>query len=146
MFKKTYLCKRKERSWLSEPESADGLAFALRRRLYALGWLAWLQHLPAWAAAKQLSATCGRHHRQAQHNKAEARYLWPHVKRFTGIFWFLTEYPNTSRGMYLQSPSIRTAGASARAAALPLPHFRGRVDAEDSGLDSIALIAAGKKQ
>ena len=47
--------------------------------------------------------------------------------------------------MYLQSPSIPTAGASAGAFARALPRLRGRVDAEDSELARIAVIAADRK-
>jgi hypothetical protein len=51
--------------------------------------------------------------------------------------------------MYLPSLSITdasgTASDGAAAAALSLQCFRGRVEAEDSGLDSISLMAAGNK-
>ncbi len=64
---------------------------------------------------------------------------------FTGMCFFLTEVPITSPRMYLRSPSIREvsdAASAVAAAALPLLRLRGRVEAEDSGLDRIALMAA----
>jgi hypothetical protein len=50
--------------------------------------------------------------------------------------------------MYLQSLSIPEASDTASdgaAAALSLQRFRRRVEADDSGLVSIALMAAGNK-
>ena len=67
---------------------------------------------------------------------------WPCF--LTGMRVFLTLLPVTSRCMYLQSLSIPEADASdGAAAALSLPRFRGRVEADDSGLVRIALMAAG---
>ena len=69
---------------------------------------------------------------------------WPCF--LTGMRVFLTLLPITSRCMYLQSLSIQEAfdaASDGAAAALSLPRFRGRVEADDSGLVSIALMAAG---
>jgi hypothetical protein len=67
---------------------------------------------------------------------------------FTGVRLFLAELPITSRRMYLQSPSMPDASGAASAvaaAALALLRLRGRVEAGDPGLDSIALMTAGNK-
>ncbi len=64
----------------------------------------------------------------------------------TGMRVFLTLLPITSRCMYLQSLSIPKASDTASdgaAAALSLPRFRRSVEADDSGLVHVALMAAG---
>ena len=119
-------------------KSVHGLAQPERKLL--------AQPAPACTAAKVLSAThvgdiTGERNRRRQQDCT----FRPMSNVFTGIVLFLPVYPNTARGMYLQSPSIPTAGASAGAFALSLPRLRGRVDAEDSGLARIARIAADKK-
>ena len=101
---------------------------------------------PASSAANDLSATHGAditdEHNRRRRQECTFR---PMTNVLTGIFWVLQEFPNSSRGMNFQFPSIPAAGASAGAFALVLPRLRGSVDAEDTELARIAVNAAYRK-
>ena len=101
---------------------------------------------PASSTANDLSATHGADITDVHNRRRRQECTFrPMTNVLTGIFWFLPEFPNSSRGMNFQSPSIPTAGASAGAFALVLPRLRGRVDAEDTELARIAVNAAHRK-
>ena len=98
---------------------------------------------PASSAANDLSATHGADITDERNRRRRQECTFrPMTNVLTGIFWFLLEFPNSSRGMNFQSPSIPSAGASAGAFARDLPRLRGRVDAEDTELARIAVNAA----
>ena len=101
---------------------------------------------PASSTANDLSATHGADITDVHNRRRRQECTFrPMTNVLTGIFWFLPGFPNSSRGMNFQSPSIPTAGASAGAFALVLPRLRGSVDAEDTELAHIAVNAAYRK-
>jgi hypothetical protein len=72
--------------------------------------------------------------------------VWPSF--LTGMRVFLTLLPITSRCMYLQSLSIpedSDAASDGAVAALSLPRFCRREETDESGMVSIALMAAGNE-
>ena len=98
---------------------------------------------PASSAANDLSATHGADITDVLNRRRRQDCTFrPMTNVLTGIFW---GFPNSSRGMNFQSPSLPTAGASAVAFARVLPRLRGRVDAEDTELARIAVNAAHRQ-
>ena len=101
---------------------------------------------PASSAANDLSATHGADITDERNRRRRQECTFrPMTNVLTGIFWVLPEFPNSSRGMNFQFPSIPGARASAGAFALVLPRLRGSVDAEDTELARIAVNAAYRK-
>ena len=98
---------------------------------------------PASSTANDLSATHGADITDVLNRRRRQDCTFrPMTNVLTGIFW---GFPNSSRGMNFQFPSIPGARASAGAFALVLPRLRGSVDAEDTELARIAVNAAHRK-
>ena len=98
---------------------------------------------PASSTANDLSATHGADITDVHNRRRRQDCTFrPITNVLTGIFW---GFPNSSRGMNFQFPSIPGARASAGAFALVLPRLRGSVDAEDTELARIAVNAAYRK-